>query len=294
MSSLRVSAAPLIANSLVVGDSGHGVEGSNIPITGTDGPSLLAQYVTLPEDGNVEFRALLTTLPATGTLFVYEDGAFDFIPNGSDNESFTYEWFRDGVSQGIDTVDIQTNVGVTPSPTPNAAPIANAGTNQTVDINTLVQLDGSSSSDPDLDPITYAWTLQSTPGGSSSTLTGPTTVNPTITPDIAGDYMIQLIVNDGTVNSAADSVVITANSTTPTPTPSASDTTLTGQGIPDGTYTVDFVYGTVGSRLTFQRQVAFTNNTAQVDLSVMGSGVTFTWAASNPTHLWGKNGEVSE
>lgn len=95
---------------------------------------------------------------------------------------------------------------------------------------------------------------------------------------------------DGVLTEVGDRVFQSIYPTTP-PTV---NTTLIGQGIPDGTYTVDFVYGDVGSRSTFQRQVAFTSNTADVDLSAMGNGVTFTWAASNPTHLWGKTGEVSE
>jgi len=51
---------------------------------------------------------------------------------------------------------------------------------------------------------------ESKPAGSSAALTDPTAVKPTFTADIDGDYVLSLMVNDGTVNSAADSVTITA------------------------------------------------------------------------------------
>jgi len=92
----------------------------------------------------------------------------------------------------------------------NTAPIANAGPDQTVTVDDVVTLDGSGSTDPNGDGLTYAWTLTSIPGGSTAALTGGTTVSPTFTADLAGVYVASLVVNDGTVNSAADTVTITA------------------------------------------------------------------------------------
>ena len=92
----------------------------------------------------------------------------------------------------------------------NTAPTANAGPDQEVAVSTLVTLDGSGSFDPNGDTLTYAWTLTSKPESSTATLTGATTVDPTFTPDLAGAYVVSLVVNDGTVNSAPDTVTITA------------------------------------------------------------------------------------
>ena len=103
--------------------------------------------------------------------------------------------------------------------TTNSAPIANAGSSQNVATNTVVTLNGSASSDPDSDPLTYSWSLTTVPTGSFAALTGATTVSPTFTPDLAGVYVAQLIVNDGFVNSTPVTVTITAQSITITPSP---------------------------------------------------------------------------
>ncbi len=66
-------------------------------------------------------------------------------------------------------------------------------------------LDGSASSDPNSDPLTYAWSWD---GGTASG------VNPTAFLPL-GITTVTLIVNDGTVDSAPDTVEITVQDTTP-------------------------------------------------------------------------------
>ena len=53
------------------------------------------------------------------------------------------------------------------------------------------------------------------PAGSAAVLVGATSVSPTFTVDLAGTISAQLIVNDGTVSSAPDSVIITTNNVAP-------------------------------------------------------------------------------
>jgi hypothetical protein len=89
--------------------------------------------------------------------------------------------------------------------------VANAGPDQTVAVNALVILDGSGSSDANGDPLTFSWSLTSTPVGSAAALSSLTSVSPTFTADLAGTYVVQLIVNDGTVDSVPRSVMITVN-----------------------------------------------------------------------------------
>ena len=106
----------------------------------------------------------------------------------------------------------------------NAAPIANAGTAQTVTVGTLVTLNGSGSYDPDGQSISYLWKMQSRPAGSAATLANQRTASPSFTPDVAGNYVASLVVTDSAgLSSSASRVTVTANSTN-TPPPSTQQT----------------------------------------------------------------------
>ena len=96
-------------------------------------------------------------------------------------------------------------------------PVANAGPDQNVNVGALVQLNGSGSTDANGAPLTYAWTLLTKPGGSAAALSNNNVVNPTFVADVAGTYVAQLIVNNGTANSAPDTVTITAAPLRPVP-----------------------------------------------------------------------------
>ncbi|WP_162995538.1 PKD domain-containing protein [Janthinobacterium agaricidamnosum] len=90
-------------------------------------------------------------------------------------------------------------------------PVAQAGPLQSVVTGTVVTLDGSASSADAGRTLSYAWTLQSRPAGSTASLSSPTSVRPTFTADVAGTYVASVIVNDGKVSSNAAAVSITAS-----------------------------------------------------------------------------------
>ena len=99
--------------------------------------------------------------------------------------------------------------------TQNSQPVAKSGADQTVFVDDTVQLDGSTSSDVDGDTLTFDWTLLSVPDGSSAELDDPTSAQPTFVADTAGTYIAQLIVNDGTEDSAPATVTISTQNSKP-------------------------------------------------------------------------------
>ena len=88
---------------------------------------------------------------------------------------------------------------------PNRAPVADAGTDQSVEVGALVRLDGSGSRDPDGDALTFRWTQLE---GVSVSLADAASSAPSFTPKGAGTYRFSLIVSDGQLDSAADTVMV--------------------------------------------------------------------------------------
>ncbi|QSA95834.1 PKD domain-containing protein [Methylococcus sp. EFPC2] len=128
----------------------------------------------------------------------------------------------DGTARRDDTVLLSTG---------NVPPVASAGDDQTVVLDGLVHLDGSSSSDANGDLLVYAWTLAAKPQGSAATLAGANQVNPSFTVDKAGEYRASLVVSDGQKNSAADSVTIRTDNSRPVADPRGPQSAVPGQAL---------------------------------------------------------------
>ena len=126
----------------------------------------------------------------------------------------------------------------------NLPPVANAGVDrtllQTSAAGADVVLDGSASSDPDGDPLTYEWTWD---GGGAAT-----GANPTVTLAV-GTTVVTLVVNDGAVDSAPATVRITVNHAPPVadagPDQTLEQMSLEGTSVTlDGSGSSDFDAGT--------------------------------------------------
>ena len=97
----------------------------------------------------------------------------------------------------------------------NSTPIARAGADRTVARGSLVTLDGSGSSDPDFDALTYAWTIASAPDGSTAVLNAADSANPNLRLDRAGSYTFRLVVSDTRLASSPDEVTISTENSAP-------------------------------------------------------------------------------
>ncbi len=169
----------------------------------------------------------------------------------------------------------------------NTAPVANAGPDQKVSTaGVFVNLSGNGS-DTDGDSLTYAWSFTTMPVGSDAALSNLTTADPTFTADKVGKYLISLTVNDGQIDSDADTVTVLAGML---PVPD------TGQTISysiafgdDGDYTInpmsytDNYDGTISNNitgLTWQKCSIGQSGTACAG----GAAATWNWYEANGTY----------
>lgn len=208
-----------------------GIDISSIDVTGCGGP------FNISDPRNPRFRISLRNTPG-GAFSISNPGASPMLDQvdivGSKGPTrYTFDWTHhvvtldtSGSSDGIVTLvwDLLEggyasfdNLIITASDTPgdlgqNQAPLTNAGPDQVVVEGLLVNLDGTGSSDPDGDALTYSWTQVA---GEPVMLSDYTSASPSFTAplvNLGGDTLtFELIVNDGTVDGPADLVEITVN-----------------------------------------------------------------------------------
>jgi len=119
-------------------------------------------------------------------------------------------------------------------------PVANAGADQAVNEGTTVPLDGTSSADSDGNTLAYLWKA---PTG--ITLSSTTVAKPTFTaPEVSSDkqFTFTLKVNNGTLDSSEDQVVITVKQVNKAPVANAGADQAVNEGLTttlDGTGSTD-------------------------------------------------------
>ncbi|MEX2350800.1 MAG: PKD domain-containing protein [Balneolaceae bacterium] len=141
-------------------------------------------------------------LSGTHTLsFIVFDGG------GQAGGKFRLETFKSFVDGGGDLDD--TNPPIDPEPE-NNAPVADAGSDQTVTAigpTTSITLNGSGSSDPDEDALSYSWILDGNEVATSTSATASVDLE-------KGSYTFTLTVSDGEL-SDSDEVSITVENANP-------------------------------------------------------------------------------
>lgn len=109
--------------------------------------------------------------------------------------------------------------GILTVPPSNTPPTANAGADQSIRAGDTVDLDGSGSFDDNTAQalLDYQWSFDTAPLGSAATLDDDTSVMPSFVADVAGTYVLQLIVTDeGELSSDPAYVVISSDNLAPT------------------------------------------------------------------------------
>jgi Calx-beta domain/K319L-like, PKD domain len=168
-----------------IDDAGAVTEGGAANFTVTlDQPSF--------ESVTVDFATSDGSAVAPGD-YTSSSGTLAFAP-GETSKTVTVQTIDDTVIEGTETFDVNLSsptgnaaildglgVGTIISGGPDFPPTANAGADQTVDQGAVVILDGTGSSDPDGEALTFNWTA---PAG--ITLSDPTSATPFFTaPDVS-------------------------------------------------------------------------------------------------------------
>ena len=109
----------------------------------------------------------------------------------------------------------------------NQPPIANAGPDQNIYLGQSTRVSGAASFDPEGSTLSYMWVLESRPAGSTAVLGSPAGVETMITPDVIGQYVISLVMNDGVQDGVADTMILNVSRNLP-PVAAATGTPSSG------------------------------------------------------------------
>lgn len=198
------------------------------------------------------------------------------------NSAFTFRLTVNDGRGGTSTDDVV--VTVLDASTPNNPPVANAGPDAQVNEGNVCNLNGSLSSDPDGDALTFSWAqIAGTP---TVSLTGANTATPSFTAPMVSvntNLTFRLTVNDGRGGTDTDDVVITVRDTSSPNNPPDANAGPDQTVVFGSTVTLDASSSTDpdGDPLQFHWLQVGGFNT--VTLSGSGATVTFTAPATTDT-----------
>lgn len=145
-----------------------------------------------------------------GTASIQSPTSFKTVVSNLQEGTYTFRLTVKDSGGATDTDDVLVTVNPEPEPPPppvNGAPIARAGTDQTITLPTnSVTLSGSASEDPDGTIVSYAWSK--THGGTAN-IQSPTSATTVVSGLLEGTYTFKLRVTDNGGAAAEDWVNVT-------------------------------------------------------------------------------------
>jgi len=171
------------------GSQSIALAGSTVTLDGTDSFD--------PDDDPITFRWTILSAPVGSSLTESDITSADqsvaeFVPDAGGTFIIGLEVCDDAPLCAEDTAEI--SVG---NPGGNQPPVADAGEDTATEVGLSATVDGSSSYDPDGDPLTYSWTIDTQPAGSTAIIEDPNQSTSSIQPDVDGLYVLRLTVDDG-------------------------------------------------------------------------------------------------
>jgi len=160
---------------------------------------------------------------------------------------------------------------------PNQPPVADAGEDYTGSEGTAIDLDGTGSSDPDGDTLTYKWTVDNTgiDGGGSCSFDDDTSATPKLTCNDNGTAVVTLTVDDGNGATDDDDANVTVSNVAPVLSALTLDGNTGTACIGDNNVTLDFSWTDDGSNDTF---------TGTIDWGDASSDDNFTTSPVSTSH----------
>lgn len=222
-STFRCHVFPADCNTTPVAAAGQKLSAKTTAVVALDGSA------SSDADGNLlTYRWTMTSRPAGSTAALKESTSVR--PTFTADRSGTYvislvvyDGLVDSAPALVEVIAVAENI----------APVANAGPDQSVTVGATVRLDGRLSTDANGDQLTYRWSLDVRPSGSTAQLADRESATPSYVADKAGRYTASLIVSDGKLvsNVATVSITVAALNAVPVANPGGSKSTVVGTAV---------------------------------------------------------------